>query len=129
MSSLIPRSQRSENEVAAALPLAGAANNAPARVEDGLGAERVARLSASQLLLAFLVAAVGDLLSFLLTMFEPAVIIVDIGTGILLSVILGLNRVPLLLLPVLPEAVSGISAFPFWVMDVALIATLDSRGK
>ena len=81
----------------------------------------VARYSKFRIMLAFGIAAVSDLLSLWISLIAPLQWLVDMGTALLLCVVLGWQW---LMLPALfAEAIPGLAAFPFWVLDVAAIAT------
>ena len=77
-------------------------------------------LSRLRLTLAFLIAAVSDILSLLFSWAPPVEWAIDAVTAALLFVLLGFRWE--LLLPILPEAIPGVAMFPFWLMDVAFIA-------
>lgn len=53
---------------------------------------------------ALIVAAISDLLSLIFTFVGPVVLVLDIGTAIVSNVILGRKWLPILLLPLFPEA-------------------------
>ena len=82
-------------------------------------------ISTGRLVLAFAVAAVSDLLSFLFTWFEPAVVVIDLGTAAILFVLLG--RRWELLPGFVAEAVPGLSMFPTWFLVVAVVAVRNKN--
>jgi hypothetical protein len=81
---------------------------------DGVGIRR------RRLILAFLIAAVSDALSFALALTPPLQWAADAGTAVLLFMVLGWQWV---LLPgLIVEAIPGLAVFPFWVLVVGAVA-------
>ena len=73
-----------------------------------------------RLVLAFLVAAVSDVLSAFLEFVPPMQWALDIVTAALLFLIVGRNWA---ILPgLIAEAIPGVAVFPFWVLVVGAIA-------
>jgi hypothetical protein len=78
------------------------------------------RLSNKRLLLAFVIAALSDALSFFTTPLPPVVWGVDLLTAILLFAVLGWHWI---LLPgLVMEAIPGLGVVPIWLLVVAAIA-------
>jgi len=77
-------------------------------------------LSKKRLLLAFAIAGISDVVSFLDLPFPPLQVAVDLVTAGLLFMVLGWRW---LLLPALiMEAIPGVAVVPFWVLVVSAIA-------
>jgi hypothetical protein len=82
------------------------------------------RFSNGRLALAFLIAAISDVIGAFATPAPPIVWVIDLGTALLLFMILGRQW---LLLPGLAlEAIPGVGALPFWLLVVAAIAVLGT---
>jgi hypothetical protein len=78
------------------------------------------RFSRRRLVLAFIMAALADGLSFFLTFTPPVQWAIDLVTAILLFVVLGWQWI---LLPgLIMEAIPGLYIFPFWVLVVGAVA-------
>jgi len=72
---------------------------------------------------AFLVAAVSDFLSFWTVLAPPMEWLIDLGTALLLFLILGRRWA---ILPALvAEAIPGVGVFPVWVLVVLSIIVYD----
>jgi hypothetical protein len=83
--------------------------------------------SRARLAVAFAVAAISDVLSFLIASAPPLQWAIDAGTALLLFLILGRRWA---LLPGLAaEAIPGLGMFPFWVLIVLSIAIYDGIKK
>ena len=76
-----------------------------------------------QLIVAFAIAGVSDLLSFFAVVIPPVEWAIDFVTAFLLFLILG--RRWALLPGLLAEAIPGMGIFPFWVLVVGSIAVYD----
>ena len=82
------------------------------------------KFSKKRLALAFAIAAVSDAIGAFATPVPPIVWVVDIGTALLLFLVLGRQW---LLLPGLAlEAIPGLGVLPFWLLVVAAIAVLGT---
>jgi hypothetical protein len=82
------------------------------------------KFSKKQLALAFLIAAISDVIGAFATPAPPIVWVLDIGTALLLFMVLGWQW---LLLPGLAlEAIPGIGVLPFWLLVVGAIAVLGT---
>ena len=79
-----------------------------------------ARLSKSRLALAFLVAAVSDIVSYGTAFVPPVQWTVDLVTALLLFVLLG--RRWAILPGLVAEAIPGVAMFPVWLLVVASVA-------
>ena len=78
------------------------------------------KFSTSQLILAFVVAGVSDVIGALTSLAPPIVWVIDVVTAALLFVVLGWQW---LLLPGLVlEAIPGVEVLPFWLLVVGGIA-------
>jgi hypothetical protein len=78
------------------------------------------KFSAGQLILAFVVAGVSDVIGALASLAPPIVWVIDVVTAALLFVVLGWQW---LLLPGLVlEAIPGVEVLPFWLLVVGGIA-------
>src|ERR1035437_3770547 len=83
----------------------------------------VRRHSRKRLAVAFLIAAVSDVLSFWTTVAPPMQWVIDLGTALLLFLILG--RRWAILPGLIAEAIPGIGVFPVWVLVVLSIMVYD----
>jgi hypothetical protein len=91
------------------------------------------RLSTGRLVLAFVLAALADGLSFFWALTPPVQWAADLVTAIALFIVLGWQWI---LLPgLIMEAIPGVYIFPFWLLVVAAVAMwgtvrpkLKSRG-
>ena len=79
-----------------------------------------ARLSKLRLVLAFLVAAVSDIVSYGTAFVPPVQWTVDLVTALLLFVLLG--RRWAILPGLVAEAIPGVAMFPVWLLVVASVA-------
>ena len=85
------------------------------------------RVPRKRLLVAFALAAVADSLSLLFAPAPPLQWATDLGTAVLLFVILGWQWV---LLPgLVMEAIPGIDVFPFWVLAVGAVAIWENPWR
>lgn len=73
--------------------------------------------------LAFLVAAVSDVLSFLTVLAPPMQWLIDLGTAVLLFLVLG--RRWAILPGLIAEAIPGMGVFPVWILVVLSIIAYD----
>jgi hypothetical protein len=82
------------------------------------------RFSKKQLALAFAIAAISDAIGAFATPLPPIVWVVDLGTALLLFIVLGWQW---LLLPGLAlEAIPGLGVLPLWLLVVGAIAVLGT---
>jgi hypothetical protein len=82
------------------------------------------KFSKKRLALAFAVAGVSDVIGAFVTLAPPIVWVVDLGTALLLFMVLGRQW---LLLPGLAlEAFPGLGVLPFWLLVVGAIAVLGT---
>ena len=82
------------------------------------------KFSKKQLVLAFAIAGISDAIGAFATPLPPIVWVVDLGTALLLFMVLGRQW---LLLPGLAlEAIPGLGALPFWLLVVGAIAVLGT---
>jgi hypothetical protein len=82
------------------------------------------KFSKKRLALAFAIAGISDAIGAFVTPLPPIAWMVDIGTALLLFIILGRQW---LLLPGLAlEAIPGLGVLPFWLLVVAAIAVLGT---
>jgi hypothetical protein len=86
-----------------------------------------ARYSRTKIAIAFAVAAVSDVLSIWITFLPPAQWALDVGTALLLFLLLG--RRWALLPGLIAEAIPGMGVFPVWVLVVLSIAIYDGIKK
>jgi len=85
---------------------------------------KVLKFSKKQLALAFAIAAISDSIGAFATPLPPIVWVVDVGTALLLFMVLGWQW---LLLPGLAlEAIPGVGVFPLWLLVVGAIAVLGT---
>ena len=99
---------------------------APSKQPSGAGTsvQKILKFSKKQLALAFAIAAISDSIGALATPLPPIVWVVDVGTALLLFMVLGWQW---LLLPGLAlEAIPGVGVFPFWLLVVGAIAVLGT---
>ena len=85
------------------------------------------RPSRTRLAIAFAVAAVSDILSFWTVIAVPAQWALDVGTAVVLFLILG--RRWALLPGLVAEAIPGMGVFPVWILVVLSIAIYDGVKK
>ena len=82
------------------------------------------KFSKKRLALAFAIAGISDAIGAFATPLPPLVWVVDLGTALLLFLVLGRQW---LLLPGLAlEAIPGLGALPFWLLVVGAIAVLGT---
>jgi hypothetical protein len=82
------------------------------------------KFSKKRLALAFAIAGLSDAIGAFATPLPPIVWVVDIGTVLLLFMVLGRQW---LLLPGLAlEAIPGLGVLPFWLLVVAAITVLGT---
>jgi hypothetical protein len=88
----------------------------------------VRRPSRKRQAVAFLIAAVSDVLSFWMVLALPVQWLIDLGTALLLFLILG--RRWAILPGLIAEAIPGMGVFPVWVLVVlSIIAYDDIKGR
>lgn len=86
------------------------------------------RPSRKRLAAAFLIAAVSDFLSFWTALALPMQWMIDLGTALLLFLILG--RRWAILPGLVAEAIPGMGVFPVWVLVVLSIIVYDEiKGR
>ena len=82
------------------------------------------KFSKKRLALAFTIAGISDAIGAFATPLPPVMWAVDLGTALLLFIVLGRQW---LLLPGLAlEAIPGLGVLPFWLLVVAAIAVLGT---
>ena len=82
------------------------------------------KFSKKRLALAFAIAGISDAIGAFATSLPPIVWVVDLGTALLLFMVLGRQW---LLLPGLAlEAIPGLGVLPFWLLVVGAIAVLGT---
>jgi hypothetical protein len=82
------------------------------------------KFSRKRLALAFAIAGISDAIGAFATLLPPVVWLVDLGTALLLFMVLGRQW---LLLPGLAlEAIPGLGVLPFWLLVVGAIAVLGT---
>jgi len=82
------------------------------------------KFSKKRLALAFAIAGSSDVIGAFVTLAPPIVWVVDLGTALLLFMVLGRQW---LLLPGLAlEAIPGLGVLPFWLLVVGAIAVLGT---
>ncbi len=90
----------------------------------GTSIPKIRKFSKKQLALAFAIAAVSDSIGAFATPLPPLVWVVDLGTALLLFMVL---RRQWLLLPGLAlEAIPGLGVLPLWLIVVGAIAVLGT---
>jgi hypothetical protein len=88
----------------------------------------VSRHSRRRLVVAFIIAAVSDFLSFWTALAPPVQWAIDLGTALLLFLILG--RRWAVLPGLVAEAIPGMGVFPVWVLVVLSIIVYDDiKGR
>jgi hypothetical protein len=85
------------------------------------------RPTRTRLAIAFAVAAVSDILSFWTVIAVPVQWALDVGTAVVLFLILG--RRWALLPGLIAEAIPGMGVFPVWILVVLSIAIYDGIKK
>jgi hypothetical protein len=82
------------------------------------------KFSKKRLAVAFAIAGISDVIGAFATLAPPIVWVVDLGTALLLFMVLGRQW---LLLPGLAlEAIPGLGVLPFWLLVVGAIAVLGT---
>src|SRR5262245_46153492 len=100
----------------------GQSGNQPTSAETP--SSKTLKFSKRRLALAFLIAGISDVIGAFSTPAPPVVWVVDLGTALLLFIVLGWQW---LLLPGLAlEAIPGVGVLPFWLLVVAAIAVLGT---
>ena len=90
----------------------------------GTPISKTLKFSKKRLALAFAIAGISDAIGAFATPLPPIVWVVDIGTALLLFIVLGRQW---LLLPGLAlEAIPGLGVLPFWLPVVGTIAVLGT---
>ena len=94
------------------------------QVEELTPSSTTLRFSRRTLTLAFAIAAVSDTIGAVANLAPPIAWLIDLGTALLLFMVLGRQW---LLLPGLAlEAIPGLGVLPFWLLVVASIAFLGT---
>jgi len=94
----------------------------PTRVETA--SFNALKFTKQQLATAFVIAGISDVIGVFAAPSPPIVWVVDLGTALLLFMVLGRQW---LLLPGLAlEAIPGVGVLPFWLMVVGAIAVLGT---
>ena len=90
----------------------------------GAPTSKILKFSKKRLALAFAIAGVSDAIGAFAAPLPPIVWVVDLGTALLLFMVLGRQW---LLLPGLAlEAIPGLGVLPFWLLVVGAIAVLGT---
>jgi hypothetical protein len=90
----------------------------------GTPISKTLKFSKKRLALAFAIAGISDAIGAFAAPLPPIVWVVDLGTALLLFMVLGRQW---LLLPGLAlEAIPGLGVLPFWVLVVGAIAVLGT---
>ena len=90
----------------------------------GTPISKTIKFSNKRLALAFAIAGISDAIGAFATLLPPVAWLVDLGTALLLFMVLGRQW---LLLPGLAlEAVPGLGVLPFWLVVVGAIAVLGT---
>ena len=90
----------------------------------GTPTPKILKFSKKRLALAFAIAGISDAIGAFATPLPPIVWAVDLGTALLLFMVLGRQW---LLLPGLAlEAIPGLGVLPFWLLVVGAIAVLGT---
>ena len=90
----------------------------------GTPISKTPKFSKKRLALAFAIAGISDAIGAFATPLPPIVWVVDIGTALLLFMVLG--RQWLLLPGLVLEAIPGLGVIPFWLPVVGAIAVLGT---
>ena len=94
------------------------------QIEKLIPSSTTLRFSRKILAFAFAIAAVSDVIGAVANLAPPIAWLIDLGTALLLFLVLGRQW---LLLPGLAlEAIPGLGALPFWLLVVASIASLGT---
>ena len=94
------------------------------QVEELIPRSTTLRFSRKTVALAFAIAAVSDLIGAVANVAPPIAWLIDLGTALLLYMVLG--RQWLLLPGLVLEAIPGVGVLPFWLLVVASIASLGT---
>ena len=90
----------------------------------GTPISKALKFSTKRLALAFVIAGISDAIGAFAAPLPPIVWVVDLGTALLLFMVLGRQW---LLLPGLAlEAIPGLGVLPFWLLVVGAIAVLGT---
>ena len=90
----------------------------------GTPISKILKFSKKRLALAFAIAGISDAIGAFAAPLPPIVWVVDLGTALLLFMVLGRQW---LLLPGLAlEAIPGLGVLPFWLLVVGAIAVLGT---
>jgi hypothetical protein len=90
----------------------------------GAPSSNIVKFSKKRLAVAFVIAGISDAIGVFATPLPPIGWITDIGTALLLFLVLGRQW---LLLPGLAlEAIPGVGVLPFWLVVVGAIAVLGT---
>ena len=90
----------------------------------GTPTPKILKFSKKLLALAFAIAGISDAIGAFATLLPPIVWAVDLGTALLLFMVLGRQW---LLLPGLAlEAIPGLGVLPFWLLVVGAMAVLGT---
>jgi hypothetical protein len=93
----------------------------------GTPISKTLKFSNKRLALAFAIAGISDAIGAFATPLPPIVWVVDLGTALLLFMVLGRQW---LLLPGLAlEAIPGLGVLPFWLLVVGAIAVLGTPRR
>jgi hypothetical protein len=93
-------------------------------ISAGTPTSKILKFSKKRLALAFAIAGISDAIGAFATPLPPIVWVVDVGTALLLFMVLGRQW---LLLPGLAlEAIPGLGVLPFWLLVVGAIAVLGT---
>jgi len=90
----------------------------------GTPISKALKFSKKRLALSFAIAGVSDAIGAFATPLPPIVWVVDLGTALLLFLVLG--RQWLLLPGLVLEAIPGVGVLPFWLLVVGAIAVLGT---
>ena len=93
-------------------------------ISAGTPTSKILKFSKKRLALAFAIAGISDAIGASATPFPPIVWAVDLGTALLLFMVLG--RQWLLLAGLALEAIPGLGVLPFWLLVVGAIAVLGT---
>ena len=97
----------------------------PSKQQEETPSSNTLKFSKKRLALAFVIAGISDVIGAFITPLPPIGWVVDLGTALLLFLVLGRQW---LLLPGLAlEAIPGVGVLPFWLLVVGAIAVLGTR--
>lgn len=111
-------------------PTPGAASSQATSAQSPATSALIERFGWKRVVPAIGVAAVSDVLSAVFTLVPPVQVGIDIVTAGLIFAILG--RQPLLLVPLVLEAIPGVGMVPFWllvVVPLSLFGKVPGRGR